>query len=119
MDCIVLPVCCFTQKHSGNSQRFLFQSHIGIGKTLGLILGAIVYITTSHRTAKARMDAFISTCGKPSSQISLMLSSSEKDIVKKNQEFLTSIIKCVEFCGRQGLVLGGHRDDSTTVDKKH
>ena len=42
MDCIVLPACCFTQKHSGNSQRFLFQSHIGIGKTLGLILGAIV-----------------------------------------------------------------------------
>ena len=60
-------------------------------------------ITTSHRTAKARMDAFISTYGKPSSQISFMLSSSEKDIVKKNQEFLTSIIKCVEFCGRQGI----------------
>ena len=76
-------------------------------------------ITTSHRTAKARMDAFISTYGKPSSQISFMLSSSEKDIVKKNQEFLTSIIKCVEFCGRQGLALRGHRDDSTTVDKKH
>ena len=65
------------------------------------------------------MDAFISTYGKPSSQISFMLSSSEKDIVKKNQEFLTSIIKCVEFCGRQGLALKGHRDDSTTVDKKH
>ena len=48
-----------------------------------------------------------------------MLSSSEKDIVKQNQEFLTSIIKCVQFCGRQGLVLGGDRDDSTPVDNKH
>ena len=39
--------------------------------------------------------------------------------MKKNQEFLTSIIECAEFCGRQGLALRGHRDDSTTVDKKH
>ena len=45
MDCIVLAVCFFTQKHSGNSHRVLrvlFKSHIGIGKTLGLILGATV-----------------------------------------------------------------------------
>ena len=48
-----------------------------------------------------------------------MLSSSEIDILKKNQEFLTSIIKCVYFCGRQGLPLRGHKDDSTTVYKKH
>ena len=42
---------------------------------------------------------------KPSSQILFMLSSSEKDIV--------------EICGRQGLTLRGHRDDSTNFDKKH
>ena len=65
------------------------------------------------------MDALISTFGRSCSQISFMLSCSEKDIVKKNQEFLYSIIKGVEFCGIQGVVLRGNRDDSTTVDKKH
>ena len=29
---------------------------------------------------------------------------------------LTSIIKCLEMCGRQGIALGGHRDDSTSDD---
>ena len=87
MDCIVLPVFCFTQKHSRN-----FMSDFGSHS-----------ITPCDLLAKARMDVFISTYGKPSSQISLILSSSEKDIVKKNQEFLTSIIKCVEFYGRQGI----------------
>ena len=42
MHSILFPVCCFTSKHSGNSQRFLFQSYIGIGKTLGMILRDIV-----------------------------------------------------------------------------
>ena len=32
-----------------------------------------------------------------------MLSSSAKNIVKKSQEFLTSMIKCIEFGGRQGI----------------
>ena len=42
IDCIGLPVCCYTQKHNGNSHRFLFQSHTVNVKTFGLILGAIV-----------------------------------------------------------------------------
>ena len=59
------------------------------------------------------MDVLISTYEKPTSQISCMLSSSVNDIVEKIQEFLTAIIKCVEFCGTQGLALVAHRDDST------
>ena len=29
------------------------------------------------------------------------------------------MLKCVEFCGRQGIVLTRVTDDSTTVDNKH
>ena len=41
-----------------------------------------------------------------------------KEIVEKNKRFLTSIVKCLEFCGRQVLALGGHRDNSTAPDKR-
>lgn len=33
---------------------------------------------------------------------------------EKNVETLNSIIKCLEFCGRQGIPIRGHRDDSTS-----
>lgn len=35
----------------------------------------------------------------------------EKQIAK-NRIFLTSIIKCIELCGHQGIGLRGHRDDA-------
>ena len=38
--------------------------------------------------------------------------------MKKNRRSLTSILKCQEFCGRQGLALRGHRDDSKAPDKR-
>ena len=38
---------------------------------------------------------------------------------RKNRTFLTSILKCVELCGRNGLALRGHMDDATNTDKTH
>lgn len=32
--------------------------------------------------------------------------------VAKNRVFLTSIMKCIEICDRQGISLRGHRDDT-------
>ena len=34
----------------------------------------------------------------------------------RNRSVLTSIIKCLEMCGWQGIALRGHRDDSTSTD---
>ena len=42
-----------------------------------------------------------------------------KAVTQKNRTFLTSILKCVELCGRNGLALRGHRDDATNTDKTH
>ena len=42
-----------------------------------------------------------------------------KEVIEKNRKFLTSIIKCVEWCGRNGLALKGHQDDATIKDKTH
>ena len=42
-----------------------------------------------------------------------------KEVIEKNRTFLTSILKCIESCGRNGLALRGHRDDATVTDKTH
>ena len=56
---------------------------------------------------------------KPDDRIDNIMSKHVKDIVQKNRKFLISIIKCIELCGRNGMALRGHRDDSTTLDKSH
>ena len=34
--------------------------------------------------------------------------------MQRNRQVLRSILKCLEFCGRQGIALRGHRDDETS-----
>ncbi|CAG2224159.1 unnamed protein product [Mytilus edulis] len=41
------------------------------------------------------------------------------EVVRKNREILSSVIKCVILCGRQNLPLRGHRDDSQHVGDKN
>ena len=36
--------------------------------------------------------------------------------IQKNRLVLKSIISAVEFCGRQGIALRGHRDDAKYLD---
>ena len=38
-----------------------------------------------------------------------------REQVASNRTFLKSIISCIEFCGRQGIALRGHRDDATST----
>ena len=68
-----------------------------------------------HKDAEARMDAFVSTTCmvNPEKRTDLSLSSQAAEQVRKNREFLKSVLKCIEFCGRQGIALRGHRDDGT------
>lgn len=48
----------------------------------------------------------------PSLIIQNRLSLEVEKQIAKNRIFLTSIIKCIELCGRQGIGLRGHRDDA-------
>ena len=52
----------------------------------------------------------------PDKRLDVIISTSSQEKVVKNRAILTSIIKCVEFCGRNGIALRGHRDDSTSTD---
>ena len=60
------------------------------------------------------MDAFIEMMKNPARTVENQLSSIQETQIKKNRQFLISIIKCLEFCGRQGIGIRGHRDDSTS-----
>jgi len=37
--------------------------------------------------------------------------------VMRNRQVLTSVIKCLELCGRQGIALRPHRDDTSSLSK--
>ncbi|XP_072172497.1 52 kDa repressor of the inhibitor of the protein kinase-like [Diadema setosum] len=63
----------------------------------------------------ATMNAFYTTMKKPKTRIDHSLAERERLLVEKNRQFLISIIKSIELCGRQGWALRGHRDDSESV----
>ena len=65
------------------------------------------------------MNAFMNIYEKPSTCLSCILCTAEKEVVQRKGYFLTFIIKCIELCCMQGMALRGHRDDSTAPDKKH
>ena len=76
-------------------------------------------VTDAHVTATAKREAFMQTYQKPQIRIDNVISQHNKGVIEKNRKFLLSILKCVELCGRNGMALRGHRDDSTIPDKSH
>ncbi|XP_068704128.1 52 kDa repressor of the inhibitor of the protein kinase-like [Montipora foliosa] len=45
-----------------------------------------------------------------------MLDKKAKEQLERNREVLRSILRCLAFCGGQGIALRGHRDDDTSTD---
>ena len=67
-----------------------------------------------HLDAAAKMKAFLSTSEHPDKRIDMTMTAAARARVEKNRRVLISIVKCLELCGRQGIALRGHRDDSTS-----
>ena len=65
-----------------------------------------------HRDSKTKMDDFVQMMSNPSLIIQNRFSLEAEKQIAKNRIFLTSIIKCTELCGLQGIGLRGHRDDA-------
>ena len=61
-----------------------------------------------HLSSETRMEAFLKTMENPSSRIDASISQQAMDTVKQNRTKLILIIKCLEFCGRNGIALRGH-----------
>ena len=56
----------------------------------------------------ARLNELMRTTNNPEKGIGVTISGENKEKFEENREILTSIIKCLEFCGRQGICLRGH-----------
>lgn len=67
-----------------------------------------------HMNSLTKMNAFKTTYEDPSSRIDISVTHDSCKRVQQNREILTSIVKCLQFCGRQGIALRGHRDDDTS-----
>ena len=65
-----------------------------------------------HQLSKARLMAFIVTMENPSQRVDFAINLEAQQLVKRNHAVLTSTVKSLEFCGRQGISLRGHRDYS-------
>ena len=69
-----------------------------------------------HLKSNAKLNAFLQTYQDPVSRIDQRLSTKTSEQVEKNRRFLMSVMRCIEYCGRQGISLRGHRDDEGSTN---
>ena len=69
-----------------------------------------------HQDSMSRMAAFKESCSNPLRNVATMLNKAHEEQVSRNAQVIKSLLKCVSFCGKQGLSFRGHRDDSTALD---
>ena len=70
-----------------------------------------------HKTAVVRAEEFSKTMSNEQPNILCTLNTILANRIYANRQKLISIIKTVEFCGRQNIALRGHRDNATSVEK--
>ncbi len=66
-----------------------------------------------HQNSMTRMTAFKESSANPLLNVATMLNNTRKEQVSRNTKVIKSLLKCVSFCGKQGLSFRGHRDDTT------
>jgi hypothetical protein len=64
-----------------------------------------------HKNSHAKLKGFMGTYLNPEQNMAVRVRRENEERVKHNRVILHSIIECLEFCGRQGIALRGHRDD--------
>lgn len=67
-----------------------------------------------HQVSKDKFGSFVLRHNDPFLRIDAKITEQAGVNFEKNVATLNSIIKCLEFCGRQGIPIRGHRDDSTS-----
>ena len=72
--------------------------------------------TEYHKNAYIRMVAFLEFMSGKRQSILTQLSTSHAAQIRRNRGVLRSIMATVEVCGRQGIALRGHRDDSKHLE---
>ena len=66
-----------------------------------------------HKSAVKDMAVFLRQMESGHLSVEQRLQSHATNTIRKNRQFLRSIIKCIIFCGRQNIPLHGHRSESS------
>ena len=69
-----------------------------------------------HKASDAKRNAFLEVRNGSQHRVDICLSNEAQKWLEKNRKFLTSIIKSLELCARQGIALRKNRDDGFEED---
>ena len=68
-----------------------------------------------HLNSMLLLQNFVSTYNNPETRIDCTINEQNRIKIEKNRKILSSIVKIIVFCGRQGIPLRGHRDDDAVI----
>ena len=68
-----------------------------------------------RKTSYNKCDAFLDSQNNLSIRIDQRITKSASKTVKRNRQFLKSVLRSLEYLERQGLVIQGRRDDGTVL----
>ena len=62
------------------------------------------------------MNSLVSCFKNPTTHIDQSVTQTSAAVISRNRKYIASILLAVEYCGRQGIALRGHRDDGPLFD---
>lgn len=71
-----------------------------------------------HLTAMTTMEEFLVRYRNPTQAVGAILEKESRQIMETNQKVIESLLKVVMLCGKQGLALHGHRDDTINWEEE-
>ena len=101
LPCVLFPM---EQRTSGRAQVLVSRPLVNYWKNALADLSAHS-ILDYHLNSEAKFEAFLSSMAEPKTRVDFSLTAATQELVAMNRAILTSIMKCVELCGRQGLPL--------------
>ena len=66
-----------------------------------------------HKDSMTRFESFIVTTKNIEWRIENRANKNSEDSIKQNRKVLSSVIRAIEYCGRQGIGFRGHHNDDS------
>ena len=70
-----------------------------------------------NKDSMEKMNIFLSCFKNQTTRIAQSITQTSAAVVSRNRQYIASILHAIEYCGRQGIALRGHRDDGPLFDE--
>ena len=64
-----------------------------------------------------KMNIFLSCFKNQTTRIDQSITQTSAAVVSRNRQYIASILHAIEYCGRRGIALRGHREDGPLFDE--